>query len=73
MHPAIHTRLTNEFRDFRRSPLKNDSHFESLKERFLIVHSMLQAHDKATEEKKKHVVGMIFTSIDLKGVEKTLS
>jgi hypothetical protein len=60
--------LTN----FKQSPLKKDSHFESLKERFLIVHSMLQAHDKATEEKKKHVVDMIFTSADLKGIEKTL-
>jgi hypothetical protein len=72
MHSKIHSRLTKDLTNFKQSPLKNDSDFESLKERFLIVHSMLQAHNKATEVKKKHAVDMIFTSADLKSIEKTL-
>jgi hypothetical protein len=72
MHPAIHSRLTKDLTNFKQSPLKKDSQFESHKERFLIVHSMLQAHSKATEVKKKHAVDMIFKTADLKGIEKTL-
>jgi hypothetical protein len=73
MYAEIPKRLTRDRTEFKRSPLGIDTQFEYLKTRFLIAHSMLRAHPEAPFDKKDHVVRSIFTSKDLKDIEKSLT
>jgi hypothetical protein len=58
--------------EFKHTPLGGDRHFQTLKERFLVVYSMLRAHPDASVAKKERVAGLIFTERDLKGAEDIL-
>jgi hypothetical protein len=73
MYAEIPVRLTRDQTEFKRSPLRGDAQFEHFKTRFLVVHSMLRAHPEAPFDKKEHVMNSIFTSKDLKDVEKSLT
>jgi hypothetical protein len=67
LYPEFQGKLSSDLKEFKRSPL-NDARFEDVKERFLVIHSMLQAHHDSPEETKKRA---IFTTKDLRGVEGT--
>jgi hypothetical protein len=72
MHPKIKPKLLQDSEEFKRMPLGGDSHFQTLKERFLVVYSVLRAHSGALIGKKEQVADLICTNKDLRGVETML-
>jgi hypothetical protein len=71
-HPRIQAKLLQEFTQFKQEPLGGDRRFQTLKERFLVIYSVLRAHPEAPFGKKEHIADFIFTDKDLKGVENAL-
>jgi hypothetical protein len=71
--PKIRNRITRESTEFKRSPLNGDARFETLKERFYVVYSILRAHPKVLGKKREDAAGMVLNSKDLQSVEKILS
>jgi hypothetical protein len=76
MYPEIKRKLEQDSREFKQSPLgsdtRSDMRLKTLKERFLVVYSLLRLHPEAPEEKKQEVANMIHTSEDLRGAEQVL-
>jgi hypothetical protein len=72
MYPETKNRIHKNLMDLDQSPLEGDRHLETLKERFLIAHSVIHKHSEAPHDRKKLVADMVHTSKDLKGAEKIL-
>jgi hypothetical protein len=72
MFPDLWSRIAEEIEKFKQSPLGKDHHFETLKERFLIIHSALGCRRHVSDETKGRLAQMVFTSEDLVYVDKFL-